>query len=61
MQFCRAKQVEHYTLNMAENPVSLICIFPSLPSTRHFGSSLASSFIGTPKLSEFVREQSHDG
>ncbi|RXH89134.1 hypothetical protein DVH24_006112 [Malus domestica] len=24
------------------DPVSLICIFPSLPSTRPFGSSLAS-------------------
>ena len=41
--------------------VSLICIFSSLPSTRPFWSSLASDSIGTPKLSEFVREQSHDG
>ncbi|RXI06596.1 hypothetical protein DVH24_025732 [Malus domestica] len=30
-------------------------------STRHFGSSLASGSIGTPKLSKFAREQSHDG
>ncbi|RXH78886.1 hypothetical protein DVH24_006956 [Malus domestica] len=28
---------------------------------RPFGSSLASGSIGTPKLSEFAREQSHDG
>ncbi|RXI09424.1 hypothetical protein DVH24_034041, partial [Malus domestica] len=41
--------------------VILICIFPSLPSTRLFGSSLTSSSIETPKLSEFAREQSHDG
>ena len=33
----------------------------SLTSTRHFGSSLASDSVGTPKLSEFTREQSHDG
>ena len=32
--------------------VILICIFPSLPSTRPFGSSLASGSVGTPKLSE---------
>ncbi|RXI01200.1 hypothetical protein DVH24_001434 [Malus domestica] len=32
--------------------ISLIRIFPSLPSTRPFGSSLASGSIGTPKLSE---------
>ncbi|CAN6689612.1 unnamed protein product [Malus baccata var. baccata] len=37
------------------------CIFTSLPSTRHFGSSLVSDSIGTPKLSEFSREQSQDG
>ncbi|RXH99554.1 hypothetical protein DVH24_021356 [Malus domestica] len=41
--------------------VSLICIFSSLPSTRPFGSSLALGSIGTPKLSEFAREQFHDG
>ena len=41
--------------------VILICIFSSLPSTRPFGSSLASGSVGTPKLSEFTREQSHDG
>ncbi|CAN6711757.1 unnamed protein product [Malus baccata var. baccata] len=41
--------------------VSLICIFSSLLSTRPFGSSLASGSIGTPKLSEFAREQSQDG
>ncbi|RXH99034.1 hypothetical protein DVH24_011359 [Malus domestica] len=41
--------------------VSFICIFPSLPSTRPFGRSLALEFIGTPKLSEFKREQSQDG
>ena len=35
-------------------------LFPSLPSTRLFESSLASDFIGTLKLSEFAREQSHD-
>ncbi|RXI01608.1 hypothetical protein DVH24_014957 [Malus domestica] len=32
--------------------VILKCIFPSLPSTRPFGSSLASGYVGTPKLSE---------
>ncbi|CAN6573085.1 unnamed protein product [Malus baccata var. baccata] len=32
--------------------VILKCIFPSLPSTRPFGSSLASGFVGTPKLSK---------
>ncbi|CAN6694555.1 unnamed protein product [Malus baccata var. baccata] len=32
--------------------VILKCIFSSLPSTRPFGSSLASGFVGTPKLSE---------
>ncbi|CAN6707432.1 unnamed protein product [Malus baccata var. baccata] len=41
--------------------VSRICILSSLPSTKPFGSSLASGSIGTLKLSEFVREQSHDG
>ena len=41
------------------DPVSFICIFSSLPSTKPFGSLLASSSVGTPKLSEFVREQSH--
>ena len=41
--------------------VSLICIFPSLPSTRPFGSSLASGSIGTSKLSENRSEHSHDG
>ncbi|RXH91133.1 hypothetical protein DVH24_020156 [Malus domestica] len=34
------------------DPISLICIFPSLSSTRHFGNSLASDSIETPKLSE---------
>ncbi|RXI03355.1 hypothetical protein DVH24_004007 [Malus domestica] len=29
--------------------------------TRPFRSSLSSGSIGTPKLSEFVRKQSHDG
>ncbi|RXH81551.1 hypothetical protein DVH24_034972 [Malus domestica] len=29
--------------------------------TRHFVNSLTSEFIGTPKLSEFPKEQSHDG
>ncbi|RXH91828.1 hypothetical protein DVH24_020851 [Malus domestica] len=43
------------------NLVSLICIFPSLPSTRPFGSSLASGSIEILKLSEFAREQSYDG
>ena len=33
-------------------PLSLICTFPSPPSTRPFGSSLASEFIRTLKLSE---------
>ncbi|RXH71995.1 hypothetical protein DVH24_025496 [Malus domestica] len=42
------------------DPVSLICIFSSLSSTRHFGNSLTSSSIGTPKLSEFAQEQSQD-
>ncbi|CAN6555165.1 unnamed protein product [Malus baccata var. baccata] len=32
--------------------VILKCIFTSLPSTRPFGSSLASDSVGTPKLSE---------
>ncbi|CAN6571684.1 unnamed protein product [Malus baccata var. baccata] len=32
--------------------VILKCIFTSLPSTRPFGSSLASGSVGTPKLSE---------
>ncbi|CAN6690034.1 unnamed protein product [Malus baccata var. baccata] len=32
--------------------VILKCIFPSLPSTRPFGNSLASGFVGTLKLSE---------
>ncbi|CAN6552272.1 unnamed protein product [Malus baccata var. baccata] len=32
--------------------VILKCIFLSLPSTRPFGSSLASGSIGTSKLSE---------
>ena len=41
---------------MGADPVSLICIFSSLPSTRLFGSSLASDSIETPKLREFVRE-----
>ncbi|RXH94973.1 hypothetical protein DVH24_024657 [Malus domestica] len=45
---------------MGVDPVSLICIFSSLPSTRPFGSSLALGSIGTPKLSEFAGEQSHD-
>ncbi|RXI02575.1 hypothetical protein DVH24_002653, partial [Malus domestica] len=31
------------------------------PITRHFESSLASGSIRTSKLSEFAREQSHDG
>ncbi|RXI06083.1 hypothetical protein DVH24_018125, partial [Malus domestica] len=39
----------------------ILNIFPSLPSTRFFGSSLASGSIETPKLSEFTLEQSHDG
>ena len=43
------------------DPVSLICIFPSLPSTRFFGSSLASGSVGTPKLSENGPEHSQDG
>ncbi|RXI04647.1 hypothetical protein DVH24_038921 [Malus domestica] len=34
------------------NGVILKCIFTSLPSTRHFRSSLASGSVGTPKLSE---------
>ncbi|RXH98358.1 hypothetical protein DVH24_010683 [Malus domestica] len=41
--------------------INLICIFSSLPSMRPFKSSLASDSIGTSKLSEFVREQFHDG
>ncbi|RXH67332.1 hypothetical protein DVH24_027452 [Malus domestica] len=32
-----------------------------LDGTRPFGSSVVSGSIGTPKLSEFAREQSHDG
>ncbi|CAN6695488.1 unnamed protein product [Malus baccata var. baccata] len=43
------------------DPVSFIYIFSSLPSIRPFGSSLALGSIRTPKLSEFTREQSHDG
>ena len=38
---------------MGVDSVSLICIFLFLPSTRLFGSSLASGSIETPKLSEF--------
>ncbi|RXH94680.1 hypothetical protein DVH24_024364 [Malus domestica] len=37
---------------MEVDHVSLICIFLSLLSTRHFGCSLASSFIGTPNSRE---------
>ena len=37
------------------------CTCPPPISTRLFGNSLASGSIGTPKLSEFAREQSHDG
>ncbi|CAN6677357.1 unnamed protein product [Malus baccata var. baccata] len=41
------------------------CNIPYCPNgwnlTRLFGSSLASSSIETPKLSEFVREHSQDG
>ncbi|RXI08398.1 hypothetical protein DVH24_022542 [Malus domestica] len=29
-------------------------------TVHHFGSSLVSNSIGTPKLSEFVQEQFHD-
>ncbi|RXH67678.1 hypothetical protein DVH24_027825 [Malus domestica] len=32
--------------------VILKCIFSFIPSTRPFGSLLASGFVGTPKLSE---------
>ena len=39
----------------------LICTCPPPYSTRLFGNSLASGSIGTPKLSEFGREQSQDG
>ncbi|RXI04552.1 hypothetical protein DVH24_038826 [Malus domestica] len=53
--------VLHPTLPRGVDPVSLICIFSSLSNTRPFGSSLASGSIGTPKLSEFAREQSQDG
>ncbi|RXH94604.1 hypothetical protein DVH24_024288 [Malus domestica] len=34
------------------DPVSLICIFSSLPNTRPFGRSLASDSIGTPNSHE---------
>ncbi|CAN6708706.1 unnamed protein product [Malus baccata var. baccata] len=55
-------QSEQYRVTVeGVDHVNLICIFTSLPKTRHFGSSLASGSIGTPKLSEFTREQSHDG
>ncbi|CAN6586711.1 unnamed protein product [Malus baccata var. baccata] len=37
---------------MEVDHVSLICIFSSLPSTRHFRSSLASGSIGTPNSRE---------
>ncbi|RXH78771.1 hypothetical protein DVH24_002289 [Malus domestica] len=37
-----------------ERGVILKCIFSSLPSTRPFGSSLASGSVGTPKLSKKV-------
>ncbi|KAM1181612.1 hypothetical protein EV1_000178 [Malus domestica] len=37
---------------IASKRVILKCIFSSLPSTRPFGSSLASGSVGTPKLSE---------
>ncbi|RXH90526.1 hypothetical protein DVH24_035290, partial [Malus domestica] len=52
---------DYFTFNKGVDHVSLICIFSSLPSTRLFGSSLASGFIGTPKLSEFALKQSYDG
>ncbi|CAN6696848.1 unnamed protein product [Malus baccata var. baccata] len=61
MDLCRPMRTESIAGNKGVDHVSLICIFSSLPSTRPFGSSLASSFIGTPKLSEFAREQSYDG
>ncbi|CAN6677725.1 unnamed protein product [Malus baccata var. baccata] len=34
------------------DPISLICIFSSLPSMRPFGSSLASGSIGTSNSHE---------
>ncbi|RXI07843.1 hypothetical protein DVH24_013552 [Malus domestica] len=37
---------------MGDDHVSVICIFSSLPSTRLFGSSLASDLIGTPNSCE---------
>ncbi|RXH78849.1 hypothetical protein DVH24_002367, partial [Malus domestica] len=39
-------------LLFGEDSVSLICIFPSLPSTRPFGTSLASGSIRTPNSRE---------
>ncbi|RXH81740.1 hypothetical protein DVH24_036081 [Malus domestica] len=42
----------HATVVERGRGVILKCIFSSLPSTRPFGSSLASNSIGTPKLSE---------
>ncbi|RXH70754.1 hypothetical protein DVH24_013500 [Malus domestica] len=39
---------------MGIDPVSLICIFPTLPSTRPFGGSLASGSIETPNSRESI-------
>ncbi|RXH75404.1 hypothetical protein DVH24_030125, partial [Malus domestica] len=55
------KEEANFSNQTGVDPISLICIFSSLLSTRLFGSSLALGSIGTPKLSEFAREQSHDG
>ena len=40
------------TISQSPRGVILICIFLFLPSTRPFGSLLASGSMGTPKLSE---------
>ena len=49
------------TSTNGEGVMCLICTCSPPYSMRHFGSSLASDSIGTLKLSEFAREQSHDG
>ncbi|RXH68893.1 hypothetical protein DVH24_031226 [Malus domestica] len=47
--------------NAGEGVMCLICTCSPPYSTRYFGNSLVSDSIGTPKLSEFGREQSQDG
>ena len=57
----KARMVSNPTSLGEEKVKCLICVGTSLPSTRPFGSSLASNSMGTPKLSELGLEQSQDG